>query len=361
MLINNAGIMPLNLLTDEPDEIAKLQIDINLHGVIFGTKIAMADMIARNSGHIVNIASQAGKAGFPGGATYCATKHAVVGLSEAARGELRDTNVEVSCVMPAIVNTELGSGLHEARGVKTLEPEDVAEAIVEAIETNRFDVWVPKETVYIAGAMNLAAAPRPRGHRPHAQGRRHPLDAGPRCPRRLRGPCRAQPLGRGRRRRGGGRSRRGRRSREVTDGPRSSPAPQLPGCFSFGPSYSSSVCGLQLAAGAAPAVHAAADRGGRVALVAQLLRHLARALVVVREDEHRQLLPRERRLGRRREVVVLRDRGAGDVTRGRRVRVAGVDCPCLAARDHVARPLGVDLFIELRLLAVSLMPAPLLA
>ena len=57
--------------------------------------------------------------------------------------------------MPAIVNTELGSGLHEARGVKTLEPEDVAEAIVEAIETNRFDVWVPKETVYIASAMNL--------------------------------------------------------------------------------------------------------------------------------------------------------------------------------------------------------------
>jgi len=155
VLINNAGIMPLNLLTDESDEIAKLQIDINLHGVIFGTKIAMEDMIARNTGHIVNIASQAGKAGFPGGATYCATKHAVVGLSEAARGELRDTGVEVSCVMPAIVNTELGSGLHDARGVKTLEPEEVAEAIVEAIETNRFDVWVPKETVYIATAMTL--------------------------------------------------------------------------------------------------------------------------------------------------------------------------------------------------------------
>jgi NADP-dependent 3-hydroxy acid dehydrogenase YdfG len=155
VLVNNAGIMPLNMLVDEPDEIARLQIDINLHGVIYGTKIAMKDMIARDSGHIVNIASQAGKAGFPGGATYCATKHAVVGLSEAARGELSDTGVEVSVVMPAIVNTELGSGLHEARGVKTLEPEDVAEAIVEAVETNRFDVWVPKETVYIATAMNL--------------------------------------------------------------------------------------------------------------------------------------------------------------------------------------------------------------
>lgn len=155
VVVNNAGIMPLNMLVDEPDEIAKLQIDINLHGVIFGTKIAIARMVPRGRGHIVNIASQAGKAGFPGGATYSATKHAVVGLSEAARLELKDTGVEVSVVMPAVVNTELGSGLHEARGVKTLEPEEVAEAIVEAIETNRFDVWVPKNTVAIATVMNL--------------------------------------------------------------------------------------------------------------------------------------------------------------------------------------------------------------
>ena len=68
VVVNNAGIMPLNMLSDEPDEIAKLQIDINLHGVIFGTKIAIARMVPRAKGHIVNIASQAGKAGFPGGA-----------------------------------------------------------------------------------------------------------------------------------------------------------------------------------------------------------------------------------------------------------------------------------------------------
>lgn len=155
VLINNAGIMPLNLLADESDEIAKLQIDINLNGVLLGTKLAIARMAPRRSGHIVNVASQAGKVGLPGGATYCATKHAVVGLSEAARGELKDSGVEVSCVMPAIVNTELGAGLHDARGVKTLEPEDVAEAMVEAIETNRFDVWVPKETAAISTVINL--------------------------------------------------------------------------------------------------------------------------------------------------------------------------------------------------------------
>ena len=155
VIVNNAGIMPLNMLVDEPDEIARLQVDINLHGVIFGTKLAIERMVPRGSGHIVNIASQAGKTGLAGGATYCATKHAVVGLSEAVRSELRDTGVEVSVVMPAVVKTELGSGLHEARGVKTLEPEEVAEAIVEAVETNRFDVWVPKSTAAIATVMNV--------------------------------------------------------------------------------------------------------------------------------------------------------------------------------------------------------------
>ncbi|MCB0865726.1 MAG: SDR family oxidoreductase [Solirubrobacterales bacterium] len=155
VLINNAGIMPLGRFEEETDETTKMLIDINLHGVIYGTKLALERMIPRRSGHIVNIASQAGKAGIPGGATYCATKHAVVGLSEAVRLENLENGIEISCVMPAVVNTELGSGLTDTRGVKKLEPEEVAEAIVEAIETNRFDVWVPRSSAGIAVALNM--------------------------------------------------------------------------------------------------------------------------------------------------------------------------------------------------------------
>ncbi|MDQ3571939.1 MAG: SDR family oxidoreductase [Actinomycetota bacterium] len=155
VLVNNAGIMPIGPFVEETDETALRMIDINLHGVIFGCKLVMSGMMRRRSGHIVNVASQAGKGGFPGGATYCATKHAVVGLSEAIRAELRDYEVEVSCVMPAVVNTELGSGLVEARGVKVSEPSDVADAIVEAVERPKFDVWVPKSTAAIARVMTL--------------------------------------------------------------------------------------------------------------------------------------------------------------------------------------------------------------
>jgi NADP-dependent 3-hydroxy acid dehydrogenase YdfG len=161
VLINNAGIMPLGRFVDEDDLTARRMVDINVHGVMFGMKLALPRMQRRGSGHIVNIASQAGKGGFPGGATYSGTKHFVVGVSEAVRAELRDTSIEISCVMPAVVNTELGSGLVETRAIKKLEPEEVAEAIVGALERPKFDVWVPRESVGIYKLMQLL----PRGGR----------------------------------------------------------------------------------------------------------------------------------------------------------------------------------------------------
>jgi NADP-dependent 3-hydroxy acid dehydrogenase YdfG len=144
VLINNAGIMPIGPFTEESDETARALVDINLHGVIFGCKLALRRFEPRGSGHLVNIASAAGKAGFPGGATYCATKHAVVGLSEAIRAEVRDRGIGVTVVMPTVVHTELGSGLAQTRSFKAVEPEDVAAAIVDALQRNRYEVFVPK-------------------------------------------------------------------------------------------------------------------------------------------------------------------------------------------------------------------------
>ncbi len=144
VLINNAGIMPIGPFVEETDATAQRMIDINLHGVIYGSKLALERFLPRGRGHLVNIASMAGKTGIPGGATYCATKHAVVGLSETLRTEYRDSNIDVSVVMPVVVNTELGSGLAQTRGIKVMQPEDVADGIVEALQTGRFDVYVPK-------------------------------------------------------------------------------------------------------------------------------------------------------------------------------------------------------------------------
>jgi NAD(P)-dependent dehydrogenase (short-subunit alcohol dehydrogenase family) len=155
VLINNAGIMPIGPFVEESDATAQRMIDINLNGVIYGSKLALERFLPRGRGHLVNIASAAGKAGFPGGATYCATKHAVVGLTEAIRAEVRDTDIRTSVVMPVVVHTELGSGLPETRGFKAVEPEDVAGRIVEALQLDIFDVFVPKSIGGLFRAQSL--------------------------------------------------------------------------------------------------------------------------------------------------------------------------------------------------------------
>jgi NAD(P)-dependent dehydrogenase (short-subunit alcohol dehydrogenase family) len=159
-VINNAGIMPVTPFVEESEDSVHRQIDINLHGVITGTQLAIRRLQPRGTGYIVNIASQAGKAGIPGIATYCATKHAVVGLSEAVRTELRGSGVEVVCVMPTVVNTELTSGVGQ-KWVKPVEVEDVANEIVDAMEVPRFDVFVPRANGVLYRVMTLL----PRGAR----------------------------------------------------------------------------------------------------------------------------------------------------------------------------------------------------
>jgi NAD(P)-dependent dehydrogenase (short-subunit alcohol dehydrogenase family) len=144
VLINNAGIMPIGPFLDETDATAKRLVDINVHGVIFGSKLALERFTARGRGHLVNVASLVGKTAVAHLATYCATKHAVVGLTESLRLELAGTGIDLTVVMPVGVNTELYSGLQPLRGMKTPEPEDVAEAIVEALQTGRYEVYVPR-------------------------------------------------------------------------------------------------------------------------------------------------------------------------------------------------------------------------
>lgn len=159
-LVNNAGIMPVTPFAEEGQDSIRRQIDINYFGVVTGTQLAVRRLQPRGSGWIVNIASQVGKTALPGIATYSGTKHAVVGLSEAVRAELRGSGVEISCVMPGFVNTELTSGVGQ-KLVKTVEPDEVAEAIVDAMEVPRFDVFVPRSN----GVLTKMAGILPRAWR----------------------------------------------------------------------------------------------------------------------------------------------------------------------------------------------------
>ena len=130
VLINNAGVFPVGKIVDESDAETQRAIAINIYGVILGSKLAAQRMLPRGSGHIINIASLAGVTHAPGMATYCATKHAVLGFTDAARAEVRGTGVTFSAVLPTLTNTEMIAGISGARGLKNAEPEDIAHAII---------------------------------------------------------------------------------------------------------------------------------------------------------------------------------------------------------------------------------------
>ena len=162
VLVNNAGIMVLGRFVDEDDATTQRMLDINVRGVLLGMKLALPRMIARDSGHIVNMASQAGTFGTPGGVTYAATKHAVVGATEAVRRELRleGSRVRLSYLLPYIADTELGRGTTtDARSFRMLRPEEVAAGVLAALRDGTVDVWLPRHSKVINKL--ATAAPRP--------------------------------------------------------------------------------------------------------------------------------------------------------------------------------------------------------
>jgi short-subunit dehydrogenase len=156
VLINNAGVMHVGPFVDEDDAWTRRQIDVNVHGVILGCKLALPAMLERGSGHVVNVASAAGKVGVPREAVYAASKHAVLGLSESLRAELRGTGVDLSVILPGLVRTDLAAGT--LKGSLVLEPEAVAKAIVATIQRPRFDVYVPRAY----GSLTAVSALLPR-------------------------------------------------------------------------------------------------------------------------------------------------------------------------------------------------------
>jgi short-subunit dehydrogenase len=143
VLINNAGVMPIGNFEDDSHESAYRQFAVNVFAVMHGTREAISRMKPRGRGHIVNLASMAGVVPTPGAATYCASKHAVVGLCESLDWELRGTGIDLSYVLPSLVNTELAAGVRHSRAANVIEPEVVAREIVKALKFPKLAVFAP--------------------------------------------------------------------------------------------------------------------------------------------------------------------------------------------------------------------------
>ena len=154
-LVNNAGVMPIGSTLEEPEELARRMVDINLHGVITGTKIALESMLSHGRGHIINVASMAGEAFVPGAATYCATKAGVIAFTDAVRLEHRGSGVRVSLVLPTFTNTELVTGTTGPRGFRNAEPGEIADAIASLLQRPRPRAYVTRAMGRALGAQRL--------------------------------------------------------------------------------------------------------------------------------------------------------------------------------------------------------------
>lgn len=161
VLINNAGVMPIGPFLDQSEQAIRSSIEVNLYGVIAGCQLALPDMIARRRGHIINIASLSGLIPVPGQVVYVGAKFGVVGLSTALADEVAPHGVNVSVIMPPFTNTELISGT-QASGIKPVEPEDIAAAVIKTLEKPKTHVSVPTPLRFTAQAAQMLP---PRGRR----------------------------------------------------------------------------------------------------------------------------------------------------------------------------------------------------
>ena len=162
VLINNAGVMPIGPFLEQSEQAIRSSIEVNLYGVIAGCQLALPDMIARRSGHIINIASLSGLIPVPGQVVYVGAKFGVVDLTTALADEVAPHGVDVSAVMPPFTNTELIAGTKTGGTIKPVEPEDIAAAVIKTLEKPKTHVSVPTPLRFTAQAAQMLG---PRGRR----------------------------------------------------------------------------------------------------------------------------------------------------------------------------------------------------
>jgi 3-oxoacyl-[acyl-carrier protein] reductase len=132
ILVNAAGIGIFRQVTDFSDADYEAILDTNLRSIFYGSRYVLPSMISRRTGHIINIASIAGKVGSATRAVYCASKFGVVGFTESLAEEVRQHGIRVSLICPGSTDTSGFSSDHNREGkarARMLSPSDIAHAV----------------------------------------------------------------------------------------------------------------------------------------------------------------------------------------------------------------------------------------
>ncbi len=139
ILVNNAGISGLSMISDRGDSRWYDIIDTNLHGLYLVTKAVLGCMPDRAGGLVINISSVLGKFGVPGYTAYCTTKHGMIGFTRALALEIVDRGITVNAICPGWVETEMADlGIRETADLQGLTAEEFRARAIAAVPIQRF-------------------------------------------------------------------------------------------------------------------------------------------------------------------------------------------------------------------------------
>ncbi len=139
ILVNNAGISGLSLMSDEDDTKWHDIVDTNLNGMYLITKEVLRQIPDQSGGRIINISSVLGKFGVPGYSAYCTTKHGMIGFSRALALEVVQRGITVNTICPGWVDTEMATlGINETAALQGISPEEFKAQALAAVPIRRF-------------------------------------------------------------------------------------------------------------------------------------------------------------------------------------------------------------------------------
>lgn len=183
ILVNNAGMGLYAPITGGSLENMRRLFDVNYFGAIHCMQAVVPYMLSQGGGHIVNVASVAGKISPPYMGTYAATKHALVAASDALRAELAGTGVNVTTIYPGLTQTSFTEAMLQEVEVPSIPPivrwvdaSTVARRIAQAIRWNLRDVYVSPEDVAAVGLNAIAPQVMDFGMRMFMRPSRRPID-----------------------------------------------------------------------------------------------------------------------------------------------------------------------------------------
>ena len=159
VLINNAGIVECEDFLDVSEYSIRRTTEVNYLGQAWMMSAVLPGMVERGLGHVVNMASMGGKVASAKMGPYCASKHAVIGLTDSIRQELRGSGVHFTIVEPGFVDTGMVRGVKVPFITRWISPEKVSDAILEAVKRNRGEIGVPAFLVRFSAFMRGLCLP----------------------------------------------------------------------------------------------------------------------------------------------------------------------------------------------------------